>query len=149
MTTDHEKRWTPITRPGGIYCSPGCGFNCTKADHDEAQRKGAELAQRMGQGWKPSVWENCMWHYGARFDIDGIEVSMSHGHPWGQARLPHREGVDEYTCYLNTQPQFIARSTDPRKAFELALEQLERHVAGLSEVARTLREAARTAPEAA
>lgn len=147
MNTDHDKRWTPITRPGGIYCSPGCGFNCAKEDHDEAQRKGAELAQRLGQGWEPVVWENCMWHYAARVTWDGPEVRLTHGYEPGKAREGHREGIDDYTCHLNTNPQFIGRSTDPSKAFQDAIEKMERHIAGLGEVARTLREAARKAPE--
>lgn len=66
-----EKRWTPIRR-GPVYCSPGCGFKCTWAAHQEAHRKGALLAKRlnekMGPGWKYEVWENWTWHYKAVFN---------------------------------------------------------------------------------
>lgn len=138
-TTQDTSRWTPITKPGGIYCSPGCGFNCTKENHDEAQRLGAALAERMGPGWKAHVWENGMWHYAVNFDWDGPAVRLHHGYEPGKARDGHREGIDEYTCYLNTQPQFIGKSTDPRQAFELALAQLDEHTAVLNEAVTRLR----------
>lgn len=31
----------------------------------EATKKAKELAQYMGRGWKPEVWENMGWHYKA------------------------------------------------------------------------------------
>lgn len=129
-----KKAWTPVRRQDGTYCSPRCGGKCTKAAHDEAQRKGKDLAKRMGRGWRARIWENCMWHYSVVFDIDGVEVSIHHGHEPGKAREAHREGVDEYTCYLNTTPQFITKDADPREAFSQARQMLAAHIANLREV---------------
>lgn len=129
-----EKAWKPVLRQDGTYCSPRCGFKCTKANHDEAQRKGEELAKRMGQGWRARVWENGMWHYSAVLDIDGVGVSVHHGYEPGKARDGHREGIDEYTCYLNTNPQFIGRDTDPCKAFAKARHLLAAHIANLRDI---------------
>ena len=131
MTTDHTKRWTPITRPGGIYCSPGCGSNCTKADHDEAQRKGAELAQRLGPGWKADVWENCRWHYAAVLELgEDQHIRVHHGktHPSQE----HIEGQDKYSAYLNVRPQFIASDTDPVRAVHAATEAMREHIEQLN-----------------
>ena len=121
MTTDEQKRWTPVEQPNGVYCSPGCGFNCTKEDFNEATRKGKELAERMGQKWYPRIWENCKWHYEAKVEFGDHEVTIHPGHPYGNARMPHREGIDEYTCYLNACTQVIVKDVDPRKAFDKAL----------------------------
>lgn len=129
-----EKAWTPVPRRDGTYCSPRCGFKCTKAAHDEAWRKGKELAKRLGRGWSARIWENCMWHYRADFNIDGVDISVHHGNEPGKAQDGHREGIDEYTCYLNTNPQFIARDIDPCKAFDKARQLLAAHLADLREV---------------
>ena len=77
--------WTPRSLPGGKYCSPACGGAkgfCTKADFDRATKDAGALAQRLGDGWKPRVWENLGWHWevtkGAvssdRFDAGGVIV---------------------------------------------------------------------------
>lgn len=54
--------WTP-TLNGEIYCSRACGFKCKKVDFDKATAKALELANQMGHGWEPRVWENGGWHY--------------------------------------------------------------------------------------
>lgn len=135
---NQSTRDTPIERAGGIYCSAGCGCGCTKAQYDEAQRKAESLAERMGGGWAPDVWENCMWHYALQADIDGVDVRLHHGYAPGKAREGHREGIDEYKCFINTSPQFIGKSTDPKGALKDALDQLMAHVLGLSGVAQAL-----------
>jgi hypothetical protein len=59
-------RWKPVLR-GGVYCSPACGggvqFGCTKQNYDKSTSDAERLAQRMGTGWTPRVWENLGWHY--------------------------------------------------------------------------------------
>lgn len=61
-------RWQPIRR-GEIYCSPACGYNCTKASHELAQIRAERLAEtlnRMAGGfsdWLPRVSENGKWNY--------------------------------------------------------------------------------------
>lgn len=67
-------RWTPVLC-GEIFCSPACGFNCTKHDFDLAASKAAALVSQLANGWQPRVWENCGWHFeavkrGATVSID-------------------------------------------------------------------------------
>lgn len=128
--TDNTKRWTPITKPGGIYCSPGCGCNCTKANHDQAQRLGAALAERMGPGWRADVWENGRWHYAAILDISDKEhIRIHNGARW--PTFEHIEGQDKYSVYLNTRPQFITEHTDPHVALDAAIDALREHIESL------------------
>jgi hypothetical protein len=54
--------WKP-RRNRGIYCSPACGGGCTHREFTDATRRAAKLAARLGDGWKPRVWENLGWHY--------------------------------------------------------------------------------------
>lgn len=54
--------WTPRLH-GDRYCSPACGAGCTKSAFDRATGAAKKLAERLGKGWKPRVWENLGWHY--------------------------------------------------------------------------------------
>lgn len=74
---------TPIRR-GEIYCSPACGRNCTKAQHELAMMRGEMLADRMNQqqgGWKDwqcHVWENSPgWCYDIRRPVSGGNTGTS------------------------------------------------------------------------
>lgn len=134
--------WAPILREDGTYCSPACGFGCTKAQHDEVHRLARELAERLGPGWKPDVWENGRWLYGAKHQSVKCEI-----HPG--ARYPdweHKEGESLYRVYLNTNPQFIAEHTDPVEAVRMAVACAVEHAAGIFDacdaVAKPLRKAA-------
>jgi hypothetical protein len=55
--------WTPRNLPGGIYCSPRCGCGCTKVAFDTANKDARALADKLGDGWIPRVWENGGWHW--------------------------------------------------------------------------------------
>lgn len=92
---EDPRRWIPIRRrsaKGTIYCSPGCGFNCTQVMHDKAQADAAKLVEMIGPGWTTRVWENMGWHYSVISPCERIKV-----HPdidW-QTRRP-----TSYTAYL-------------------------------------------------
>lgn len=53
--------WTPKLR-GRIYCAPACGMGCTKAAHDEAERKAGEIAKQLGPDWSVRMNENLGWY---------------------------------------------------------------------------------------
>lgn len=56
--------WEPV-RKGKKYCSPACGHGCTHAAYQIAQKKGAQLAARLGLDWRHEVIENFGWYYRA------------------------------------------------------------------------------------
>lgn len=74
--------WTPKLK-GAIFCSPACGANCTKKNFDEATENARRLANQLGHGWEPHVWENLGWHFevtkrGATVSVvDGAEYEAS------------------------------------------------------------------------
>ena len=67
--------WKPVRR-GKRYCSPACGRGCTKAAHNSAVYQSRRLAKRLGEGWKPGIWENLGWHYSV---IDKTGYVSVHG----------------------------------------------------------------------
>lgn len=86
--TTIDRDWTPVRR-GKTYCSPGCGFDCLFADFERATHDADVLAARMGEGWKPVVWENGGWHYRVE---NGIATIYAH-------RTRNREG-GSYSAWL-------------------------------------------------
>jgi hypothetical protein len=65
MTTKvKELSWRPVRR-GRVYCSPGCGSECTRASFVACTRRAKALCARLGDGWTPNVSENMGWHYSA------------------------------------------------------------------------------------
>lgn len=46
-------------------CAPWCGGGCTLTEKRRAERGARSLVKRLGPDWKPRVWENLGWHYGA------------------------------------------------------------------------------------
>lgn len=67
--------WAPVLK-GEIYCSPRCGMNCKKADHDKAHAAAAACCAILGAGWEPRVWENWGWNWSA--DKAGCSIRRSH-----------------------------------------------------------------------
>ena len=61
---DVSGKWTPILS-GENFCSPGCGAKCKKKDFDDATERALWLANQLGYGWEPHVWENLGWHFEA------------------------------------------------------------------------------------
>lgn len=129
MAAFDEKQWTPVLRADGTYCSPGCGARCTKDAHDEARRNAALLVSAMGPGWKPRVWENLGWHFEARLDSSEVECHV----------MPPNRNRDRYTCFLNTNPQFVVMAGTPNEAVAEALRMLSNHVDNLNRAARVVR----------
>ena len=128
MTTkkiDREKGWTPVSRPGGIYCSPLCGCGCLKKDYSDAVNHADALALRMGPGWVPRVWENGGWNYMVSKGIFEIRPA---------AFRPEQRG---YTAWVQSRPQFISQlGSDPRALLEEQIQQardyFELQLAGVS-----------------
>lgn len=73
---EEEIRWT-ATRRGAIYCSAGCGANCTWKAYCDAVKRGAAIARQLGKGWAPQIWENFGWHYCAIYASGTIRASKS------------------------------------------------------------------------
>lgn len=57
--------WTPKL-VGETFCSPNCGWRCTKADFDAATSLAQSIVAALGAGWEPHVWENLGWHGDAK-----------------------------------------------------------------------------------
>jgi hypothetical protein len=68
-----KQDWTPV-RDGDIYCSPACGAGCTFKAWEEAQAKSKAMADDLGPGWTPNVWENLGWYCGARAAGGNVRV---------------------------------------------------------------------------
>lgn len=93
----------PAVRSGPIYCAPWCGARCTWAAFQEATRRAKALAESLGDGWTPRVWENMGWHYEV---VNGIiEVKTS----------KHR-GKTEYSAWCQSSPQVIGESCSTPQA---------------------------------
>ena len=99
---------------GDTYCSPSCGFGCSKAAFDQATAEAAALVKLLGEGWSADVWENWGWHYAAVKGCVQIHPSIS-----GRAITGGWE-VTGYTCYFNTEKQHIARAKEAADALGFA-----------------------------
>lgn len=84
MTIDNDNvhapftgdRWTPRL-DGNVFCSPACGHRCTKADFDHATARAAEIADQLGDGWRPHVWENCGWNFEVKKGVATVSVDSA------------------------------------------------------------------------
>lgn len=65
--------WEPVRTAKGGYCSPACGRGCTYEEYKYARQRARTLAQRLGENWKPRVWENLGWYYAV--SAGGITIS--------------------------------------------------------------------------
>jgi len=86
-----DKRWIPVLK-GKQYCSPACGFGCTKKDYDSAINKSNDLCKELGKNWTSEVWENGKWNYAVILQLnDDIYIKIyekSGGTFWLDSRLP-------------------------------------------------------------
>jgi len=57
-----DQAQSPVEGADGTYCSPRCGWGCTRAQHDLAVAKGREISERMGAGWEYEVSEKYGWN---------------------------------------------------------------------------------------
>jgi hypothetical protein len=114
---------------GPAYCSPWCGFDCTKAAFDRATTEAAALAARMGPGWEPRVWENGGWNYDVHKGVAVIHTSMVCG-----SRLIGNWTVGGYTAWINAPGiQFINSAETPEDALGISKQQARTHVAKLND----------------
>lgn len=79
------KESTPVRR-GKIYCSPSCGFHCTKVGYDKAYRASVTLVMLLkGSGWLGEVWESQLdWRFKA--SAGPLTVFGDHKGPRNMAR---------------------------------------------------------------
>lgn len=106
---NNQHRWTPVL-DGDTYCSPACGFKCTKASFDLATSNALKLATEMGEGWEPKVWENGKWYYCVQR---------------GKAAIHPPSPGGRYTCFFNAATQFIGAADDPHAALQDAMQQAQ------------------------
>jgi hypothetical protein len=85
--------WRPRAK-GEVFCSPACGHGCKRAAYVKAHARARAIARSLGKGWKPQVWENLGWHWGAT--RGSARVNPRSGGFWstidgsfvGEGRLP-------------------------------------------------------------
>ena len=84
-----EKVWVPIRR-GPIYCSPACGCGCQRDAFEKATRAARNLAEQLGGGWLPRVWENMGWHWAVVLGPEGGAYRLRGGvGGWSLMHGPH------------------------------------------------------------
>ena len=108
-----NKSWTPV-RKSNVFCSPACGGGartCSQEKFDLAKKRAEELAELMGPGWEPIVYENLGWHY--RVECGLLEVIS-----------PYKPG-GSYTAWVQTRPQYSAHHADPRVAMRDAIRAMD------------------------
>lgn len=141
LTETFSKEWTPVAEGGDVYCSPRCGFKCKMRAHDRALKEGQELADRLGHGWVPRIWENTGWNYAVARGVVTIHPARE-----GSAIAGTWEIVG-YCCFINTQPQFVSthRHETPESAFadalgrmQTAFDELSASVGNVTQVAKEL-----------
>lgn len=93
--------WNPRLSADGVhYCSPACGGGkyCRKDWYDAAVAQAHRLAEELGDGWEPHVWENLGWHWCARKGCCAVHPNVDKHQPF----IPG-EGwpIINYTVYLN------------------------------------------------
>lgn len=106
--------WVPV-RKGDVYCSPRCGAGCTYAQFEQASEEARALAERLGDGFKPRVWENLGWHYEA-WNGSVVMSPQRHNHDgtWD---------VTGYTCkiYIRHMEIIYVSGHDPRALLREAI----------------------------
>jgi len=113
-----DSRWTPVLK-GDQYCSPSCGGRCKKADYDAAVLESKEIADQLGSGWIPEVYENLGWHWKvAKGEIEISRISD-----------PKDETVVQFEAILQFELEhnyyFRAKNENPRIAVQKVGKKLE------------------------
>ena len=120
-------RWKPV-RNGIYYCSPRCGFQCTRLAFEKATEEAQTLAARMGDGWEPNVWENWGWHYEVIKGIAKIAPNVSGdtvGGHWIIKSYWCSIGGIEYDERVTVNiPQFQATALSPESALGFATQDM-------------------------
>jgi hypothetical protein len=126
---------TPRDLGGGVYCSPRCGYKCTRVGHDRALNEARMMASRLGEGWEGSVWENCGWHAQAKKGVARVTQRVT------GSKIAATYTVIGYTAWIEGSKQFIADAETPEDAFGFAVQdartftrRVEQELADLLEV---------------
>lgn len=125
-----EPVWKPARRSQGgtIYCSPSCGFKCTRAAYDRANLEAVKLCSALGKGWVPEVWENCGWHFKASKGVASVHATLN-GSP-----LDGNYTVVGHTLYFNSIKQILQSgkaSVPPAELVRIATRHAKRIAARL------------------
>jgi hypothetical protein len=116
-----------LSDDGKVFCSPWCGFKCTKAAHDRAVLEADLLCKALGPGWTPEVWENTGWNYAAH--MGGAKVTPNKN----GSTLAGTYTVTGYTGWCNFgEKQTIERGATPREAIDAAKKAMDAVIAVLS-----------------
>ena len=119
--------WKPVLR-GRVYCAPACGANCAKVAHDRATMKAGELADYLGKGWKPRIWENMAWFWEVQNGL--ITVSPADQYAVGSDYIA-RMTISAMHDGVNGLPQFQATNRDARHAVAEAVERFDMYIAAI------------------
>jgi hypothetical protein len=132
-----------LSEDGSVYCSPRCGYRCTKVAFDRATAEASALAARMGDGWTPCVWENGGWYYAVTRGCAKIAVDLARpinviSGEWAvegySAWLEPQTGVNSGPCAV----QFIVHAETPEDALGFAVQDCRTHVLRLQSALRDL-----------
>lgn len=118
-------RWTPVWE-GDLYCSPGCGAKCTRAEYDHAWEVGTDAQRVLGEDWTIAVWENMGWHVRVTKGPLSVRPRMPGWHlpkeitRWRCSVGAHHEG-DTYNLNLPGGGFWEGEGTTPREAVQAAI----------------------------
>lgn len=117
--------WRPERR-GLIFCSSGCGHNCTHAAYLTAKKESATVLKSLKTtGWKASVWENLGWHWQLQSKVCGLSLHKM-----------DFKGKPVYYCMFSNNPREVGSGdcdntvhaknyADPNVAITRAIKQLD------------------------
>jgi len=117
---EYNDGWRPRHLPGGVYCSPRCGGSCKLSDYERAVNGSKALAERMGDGWRPEMWENLGWFWIVR--RGNLEIH------------PCSDGT--YSAWFQGSKQFIAYGDTPEDALANVIRDLRCFVETIQEELR-------------
>lgn len=127
VSTGHK--WTPVLR-GDIYCSPGCGGQCKKADYDKAVEQAGFVAAALGYGWKPHVFENLGWHY----EVTKGQGTVTPNRNGGFTACVRVEGTEREGGQVESFGVIEAQDMEPRQAVQKVLALLGGRIARFQRV---------------
>lgn len=124
----YTTKWRPMMAEyidkGDIYCSKSCGFYCTRAAHDQAQKEAADICTRMGAGWTYRLWDNAGWHYNASNGIAQITINKKGGSTKAGWVVESYTGWINLGVARNAHVQFIERADTPEDALGIATQKV-------------------------
>lgn len=127
VSTGHK--WTPVLR-GDMYCSPGCGGRCKKADYDKAVEQAGFVAAALGYGWKPRIFENLGWHY----EVNKGQATVTPNRNGGFSARIRVEGTEREGGQVESFGVIEAKDMEPRQAVQKVLTLLGGRIARFQRV---------------